>query len=145
MPGRVRLEVVTGECQWRHKRDLHAADAVCPDGHAHDPGDWIEMERRRADTGMVQWYLVHCGDRVCGTLGLLHLGELTRLKNVLIHPEWRGKGLAGEAIAWVLANRLGGKGRAVGVFAIGGTPGERLYRSCGMQPRYSQLEWVRSL
>jgi GNAT superfamily N-acetyltransferase len=85
------------------------------------------------------------GGEVVGAVGAIRGESILRLKNILIHPDHRRRGLGREML-----NSLAALGRESGileqaVFAVRGNAGERLYRACGMRPVGEVVEWSRPL
>ena len=142
----LHLRPVLSNQDWADKCTLQRSSKAVPDGHQHAPEDWIELERQRSRSGSIEWFLAETDGEICGTFGLARSVGLTRIKNVLVHPKWRRKGIAQRMLKTVFANELPESStQAVGVFGVAGSLGERLYRSCGMSPVCEQLEWVRPL
>jgi GNAT superfamily N-acetyltransferase len=72
-------------------------------------------------------------------------GALLRLKNMLVHPSWRGMGVATAVLhcARLIAWREGWS--ALGAFVVSGDPGEQVYTRAGYQAVARQTEWMRPL
>jgi GNAT superfamily N-acetyltransferase len=138
----VRLEEVVDLSGWDEKRRIHESTDIAADGHPGDPRSWCEMEQRRCAHGYMRPFLVCQGDAVCGTLCLASRGSLLRLKNLVIHPDWRGRGVgtAAARAAVVLARRAGYE--TVGCFAIPGGPALSVYQQAGFHPIVTQTEWL---
>jgi GNAT superfamily N-acetyltransferase len=142
-PGGVSLCPIRTEEEWRAKLALHAACPLGPDGHDTAAEEWVEMERRKSETGALEPYLIAAGDAACGTLAVMECGALVRLKNIVMDPSRRRRGIAAQAIRCVLAMAAERGKLAVGCFAIAGEAGERLYRRCGFRRAGRQTEWAR--
>lgn len=138
----VTLVAVTDEAGWRVKLNMTKACAAAPDGHEMDPDAWCEMERCRCEGGAMRCYMIHRGGVIVGAVASMDMGELLRLKNLLVHPDHRGSGLGAAATIALMheARRLGKS--ALGCFALDGGAGERTYRNAGMTPVARQTEWL---
>lgn len=129
---------------WQRKLDLHHAADVSPDGHHVPASDWVELERRKCEDGM-EAYLAEASGEVVGAIGAIQGEGILRMKNILIHPAYRRRGLARAML-----HRIAAIGREQGifeqcVFAVRGDAGERLYRSAGMKLVGIQVEWSKPL
>lgn len=139
------LVPVLTTAHWQQKLDLHQAALKGPDGHTNDANDWVEMERRKCQTGFMSSYLIIQNHQVAGSVGTMDHGDWLRLKNLVIHPHWRRQGVGGKTV--MLVEQLAaacGKQR-VGCFALTGGGGERVYRKAGFIPVGHQTEWFRTL
>jgi GNAT superfamily N-acetyltransferase len=139
---------IEGDRAWEAKLALHRAARAGPDGHDTPPEAWVELERRKAEAGAFRPYLLVPGARrapehALGAVAYAPCGRLLRLKNLVVHPDHRrrGVGTAAVALGAQLAKSLGE--RTLGVFAIAGDIGERLYRRRGLQEIVRQTEWMR--
>jgi len=138
----VRLEEVVDLSGWDEKRRIHESTDISADGHPGDARSWCEMEQRRSAHGYMRPFVIRQDDAVCGTLCLASRGSLLRLKNLVIHPDWRGRGIATAAVraAVLLAWRAGYE--TVGCFAIPGGPALTVYQQAGFHPIVTQTEWL---
>jgi GNAT superfamily N-acetyltransferase len=138
----VRLEEVVDLSGWDEKRRIHESSDITADGHPSDARSWCEMEQRRSAHGYMRPFLIVHEESVCGTLCLASRGSLLRLKNLVIHPDWRGRGIATAAVrsAVLLAWRAGYE--SVGCFAIPGGPALTVYQQAGFHPIVTQTEWL---
>lgn len=139
----VHLEEVVDLAGWDDKRRVHEASPTQADGHRAEARTWCEMEQRRSAHGYMRPFLIRHGETVVGTLCMAPRGSLLRLKNLLVHPGWRGRGMgtAAVAAAVVLARRAGFA--TVGCFAIPGGPGLEVYQRTGFRPTVTQVEWIK--
>ena len=136
---------VEGARHWAHKSALHARLSHGPDGYPFNPDRWVELERRKAASGYMELFLLEQNGAVCGGFGLSFQGPMVRLKNVLVHPDHRRRGLAswiGLEAARVATTR--GK-QAAGCLAVPGGYGERAYRRAGYTVVGQQFEWTKPL
>ena len=129
---------------WQQKLHLHQAGDVSPDGHHVPALDWVELERRKCQDGM-EAYLAEVSGEVVGAIGAIRGDGVLRMKNILIHPAHRRRGLARAML-----HRIAAIGCEQGifeqcVFAVRGDAGERLYRSAGMKLVGIQVEWSKPL
>jgi GNAT superfamily N-acetyltransferase len=129
---------------WEAKATFHAAVGDRPDGHPCAGAAWTALERLKAGAGYLEpWLLREGGSEgpVRGAFGLGRTEGLLRLKNLVLHPEVRGRG-AGEAVLAFAAARARALGvPAVGCWALAGEAGERLYRRAGLQEVGRQEAW----
>ena len=95
---KVRLHPVMSDLDWTTKRALHAASGTGPDGHDNAPGLWADLEQRKSEAGGLELNLVMRGGDVIGALGLMAEKSILRLKNLVIHPDYRGSGFGAEAV-----------------------------------------------
>jgi ribosomal protein S18 acetylase RimI-like enzyme len=139
----LRLRCVSSEADWEQKLGFHQAAVERPDGHAASAHDWVEMERRKCASGKMIAYMAEIGHETVGVCGALDENELRRLKNIVVHPAHRRRGIAGKMIAMV----SGQASRRVPacVFAVVGSVGELLYRSLGMHEIGRVTEWSKPL
>ena len=138
----VYLHLVDGDADWAAKRTLHAAAGTGPDGHENAPGLWVDLEHRKSDAGGLELFLVMHGNDVIGALGLMEAGSILRLKNLVIHPDYRGSGFGAKAVqaGCVAAARRGFA--VVGAFALDEQGTLAFYDSCGFRPVAAQTEWT---
>jgi ribosomal protein S18 acetylase RimI-like enzyme len=141
--GEVTLVAVNSEVDWSKKLLLHDAVKEDPDGHASAAKDWVEMERYKSDAGYMQPYLIYCQGEVSGAVNLSLSQNLGRLKNLVIHPDWRRRGVGVKA-ARLIAGLARHHGKsAAGCFAIDNEPSLNLYKSAGYVPVSRQIEWLK--
>jgi len=138
----VRLEEVVDLSGWDEKRRIHEACDISPDGHPAEPRAWTEMEQRRSAHGYMRPFLIYHDEAACGTVCLASRGSMLRLKNLVIHPDMRGRGIATAAVraAVVVAWRAGYE--HIGCFAIPGGPALTVYQQTGFHPIVTQTEWL---
>ena len=143
--GRVHLRTVRSERDWSLKLSLHRDVRRGPDGHSVDADQWVQMERLKCEAGYMEAYLIHLDDQPCGAVNFSPSARLGRLKNLVVHPHWRRRGIGVEAAREIirLASQRGLA--AAGVFALEHGPSLKLYRDAGYLPVVRQVEWYRRL
>lgn len=104
----------------------------------------MELERRKSGSGEFQPFLIQLGNEVRGGVATLGMGSLLRMKNLVVHPDFRRNGV-GRAVVTRLRTAASDRGLALGCFAIAGEVGERLYRAVELRPVTLVVEWSRSL
>ena len=145
VPPGMTLDPVRSADAWRAKLDFHRACPVGPDGHAAPAELWVAMERRRAGAGYLRPWLVRLDGTVCGTFGLAGQGQLARLKNVVLHPGFRGRGLARHVVRLAADSAAGDGALGVGCFALERHHALAMYQALGFEPVIRQYEWVAPL
>lgn len=145
IPADITLSSVQTRADWQQKLEIHLAATQGPDGHVNDPYDWLAMERQKCRIGAMKSYLIHSQGNLCGTVGTMDMGNLLRLKNLVIHPDWRQQGIGVKTVEAVkrLAVTLGRQ--RMGCFALAGGVGERTYRKANLHAITQQTEWYKLL
>lgn len=141
----VRLCRVHEEVAWQQKLALHTAAMEGPDGYLNQADLWVDMERRKCETGGMQTYLVYRRDQVVATVGTIVGQGLLRLKNIVVAPQYRRQGIALAIVhdLWRMAETE--HGSRLGVFGVTGGKGSNLYRRAGLQAVTEQYEWSKLL
>ncbi len=141
----VVLREVVDEDGWEAKHKLHAGSDVAADGHAAGAGEWVDLERRKCDTGGMRMFLVEVAGEVSGSVATLEVDELLRAKNLFVRAERRREGIAAQALR-LLSGRAGERGLAgTGIFGVAGRPGDAVYVHLRMTAVVDQVEWSRPL
>lgn len=139
----ISLRPVLTEQDWQQKIYLHRAVQVGPDGHVTDAEEWVSLERRKCEAGSLRVYLVCRDGEVCGTVGAMEVGDLLRLKNLVIHPEWRRHGIGQAAVEALRREAVCLEKVAFGCFALLNGAGQRLYERAGLTIATQQVEWYK--
>ena len=139
----VTLYPITTDADWRAKAAVHKSGDVGPDGHTTPPDCWVEMEQRKSSDSSLKFFLVKSGDEVCGSVGVDEIGSILRLKNIVIHSDWRRRGI-GSGVVRRLGEIAQARGKVgMGVFGVPGRPGGALYQRLRLEPIVTQYEWMR--
>ncbi len=141
----VQLRPVREEGEWQQKLSLHAESDSFVDGHSYSPASWVALEKARAETGCVKFYLIEQDGKLHGTVGLMRIGSALRVKNLFLRPDSRGRGLGAATLARIFDRINGSDTRAAGVVALRREPAEGFYRACGMNEIGTLVEWTRKL
>jgi hypothetical protein len=134
----------TSAADWADKQRLAEQMAGSLYGKEVPAEAWTRMERRKVEAGYMSCWLVRMDGEVCGSFGLAERRPLLRLKNVLVGPKHRRRGLARTMVAFGLSEAWRRK-LHFGCYAFPGEVGAHLYASCGMSIVGSQTEWTAPL
>jgi hypothetical protein len=140
-----RLCAVADDADWKQKLRFHERAMEGPDGYTNSADLWVEMERRKCETGQMRCFLVRRNRDVVAAVGAILEQGLVRLKNIVVAPESRrsGLGIATVHLLWTMAEET--HGCRLGVFGVEGGQGGRLYQRAGLYQVTSQYEWSRLL
>jgi ribosomal protein S18 acetylase RimI-like enzyme len=141
----IQLRPVCSEGDWSLKLSLHHDTAEDPDGHCSSAVSWLDMERRKCEAGYMEPFLIYSHDEPCGAVNFSLSGQVGRLKNLVIHPQWRRKSIGVEAARLIACMAQYHGKAAAGCFAIDNAPSLALYQSAGYLPVSKQTEWFKSL
>ncbi len=127
------------------KKALYQLAKQGPDGHNMRDGSFADFEKVKNDAGYMTSYLYWKDNQPVGAVSLAIKNEFARLKNLLVHPSYRGQGIGSEMVIDLMheAKRLGAK--TFGVYAAENMNSHRLYLGCGMQEVLRQTEWSKEL
>jgi GNAT superfamily N-acetyltransferase len=138
-----RLVPVEGEL-WDVARKLHSGDPVAPDGYQASSEEWWELMRRKQEAGGMECYIVESDGEARGTIGIVPMPDVLRIKNVFVSPEARGNGV-GLAAVWAVWRAAVERGVCgAGVLGVRDTPGAELYARAGLRIAGGLIEWSRS-
>jgi GNAT superfamily N-acetyltransferase len=139
------LRPVTTADDWAAKVAVHRVAGAAPDGYDTEPDAWVELERVRAAAGAIRPFFIVSRGAICGVVALASGGALLRIKNMLVHPSWRGMGVATAVLHCARLIAWRESWIALGAFVVTGDPGEQLYARAGYQAVARQTEWMRPL
>lgn len=141
------LRPVTSNEQWDEKRDLATAGGHDgPDGHNMMGGQFADLERVKCDAGFMQPFLFYVNGKPAAAICVSVLGSFARLKNLLVHPDYRGRGVGSKTVkAAIQAYRRHRGIRYVGVYADDRKFAIRIYAKQGLLPVNHQTEWSKVL
>jgi GNAT superfamily N-acetyltransferase len=129
---------------WTQKIQLCIQAGLGPDGYDMRHGAYATLERAKCQAGYMRSFLYWIGDRAVGAASIAVHDGFARLKNILVHPEYRGRGIGREIVIGMMAEARRQGASVFGVF--GATPAaRRVYERCGLELRTSQTEWSRAL
>ena len=158
MAGRVDLQILHAknikpvqlvaihEALWPlHQRLLSSSEAA-PDGHRMQATDYALLEKRKVEAGYMQMFLYIENGEALAVASLDIKNGFARIKNLLVHPEQRGKGLGKRLIAGLLTIAQQQGAQAMGAYALAENKAAYgMYQALGMQKIYQQYEWLRQL
>lgn len=135
---------VVSDDDWARKRAFHRGVPESPDGHCNGAAELARLEQHKCAHGM-EAFIAEIGGRTVGVAGAIWGEGIVRIKNLLVHPDFRR-----QAVATTLMSHIAAHGRARGIseqclVALKGGTGEMLYRSLGMTVVGSCFEWSRRL
>lgn len=140
----IRLEAVETEAAWKIKQEFHDEVMERPDGHPCAGDVWTRFERSKVDAGVLKAYLIWVDTTLVGSVGIMSRNAYLRVKNLVIHPTWRKRGVAQEVLARISAGPADRPNTNIGMLAVASSPGERLYRTAGLSSIGEYFEWSNS-
>lgn len=135
---------IVTEQDWARKQAFHEEVLESPDGHAEGAAGLASLERHKCAHGM-EAFIGEIDDRVIGVAGAIWGDGIVRIKNLLVHPDFRRQSVATALMAHIAAH---GRSRGIDeqcLVALKGGAGEMLYRSLGMTDLGSCFEWSKRL
>lgn len=149
---------ISSEQDWAEKAAIYAPPSLTSDGYPSDHSEWLSLERRKAATGKIDFWIYTPDEQSAGllydypdgqavaTTGLMRCGDgVMRIKNFFVQPDCRRKGIGKMALHGLL-RRLSKEGAHTAILlSIEGSAGERLYRSQGARDIGRIYEWSRAL
>jgi len=144
VPKSVVLRPVQTAEDWEEKRIIHLESHETPDGHDSPGQHWFELEKRKSESGQMQPYLITRDGHVMGTVASMQVGNLIRLKNLVIRPSCRRMG-AGVGATQALVDMAHTLGKILGLFAVPGGGGHLTYLKAGLIPYGFQIELTKDL
>jgi len=139
------LKEIATPAEWAAKLRIHRHSMVGIDGHAVTPQQWVAMERRKCTAGYMRPYLIVRGEAVAGTVSVAISGSILRMKNLVIAPEHRRRGVATRFSSGLALMAAVMGCEAAGCFAIVGEIGAQVYPGAGYRLAVRQVEWMRAL
>ncbi|MHA7859625.1 MAG: GNAT family N-acetyltransferase [Henriciella sp.] len=112
-----------------------------PDGKASDARDYVALERLKIDCGYMQGFIIEYRGTPAACFGLSISSSLVRMKNLLTSKNMTGRGCGTAIVQFAIQYAQQQQIPHVGVFAIKGGSGQRLYERCGMRPVGIQTEF----
>lgn len=139
------LQPIHNELWLLHHRLLSSSEAA-PDGHRMQANDYALLERRKVEAGYMQLFLYIENGKALAVASLDIKNGFARIKNLLVDPEQRGKGLGKRLIASLIqiAQQQGAQG--IGAYALAENKAAYgMYKAQEMEKVYQQYEWVKML
>jgi len=147
MPGEpsLSLRTIKSEPDWEEKLAYHAPSNHSPDGYLYEPAEWVEMERIKCDAGYMRACFIEKQGEVVGVVSLAVRAGLLRFKNLMVHPDFRGQGIAVATVQSCArhANRLGLD--LAGAFTLAEDSENSFYHKAGCQTIGKITEWKKDL
>lgn len=139
------LKPIVDEKGWESKKVFYRVTKLGADGHDMKEGDYSDFEKVKCNAGYMTSFLYWKESKLIGAVSLSTKGKFSRLKNLLVHPEYRGQGIGSEIVMALMeeAKSLGSK--IFGVYAVENTNAHKLYKSCGMRDVLQHTEWLKEL
>ena len=141
----IHMLPVRSERDWGLKLSLHQEVSHAPDGHVSQAETWLQLERQKSDVGYMEPFLIFCQETVCGAVNYSPGSKIGRLKNLVIHPRWRRKGIGVQAAKFIARTAAERGKAAAGCFALEDGQALNLYKSAGYFPVTRQTEWYKDL
>ena len=141
----VRLRPVNSDADWSLKISVHRDIPQGPDGHASQAEKWVQMERLKCEAGYMEPFLIMAGQHTCGAVNFAPGFRIGRLKNIVISPGWRRKGVGERAASLIIMMARGRGFEVAGCFAMKSGRALNMYRKAGYFPAAQQTEWFKKL
>lgn len=141
----VRFHRAQTEDHWNERLKMHEEDSKNSDGYDVDPKGWRDLIRAKCAGGVKESYLIEHGGQICGSVAVIQMRDLVRVKNLLIRPAFRRKGIAHQVIRELSVLARSRHLSTLGAFGIAGEAGTSLYRAVGFSSIGYQTEWCRRL
>lgn len=141
----VELVPVVSDDDWSRKLGVHSALEDGPDGFVLDPAHWVGFEKAKQSAGYYTLYLAIRDGVACGAVGFHVSGRLLRLKNLVVAPTHRRRGVGAAILDAAVAMAHTRGLAAVGCFVMPGELGDTLYRANGFTDLVTQTGWDRTL
>jgi len=137
----LELKLIQSESQWHERYLMLAKGGHAPDGYSTEAARYIDMEKKKSHTGPLSFYLAYDLDGAAvGSVGLMAVGSICRLKNLVVHPDVRGRGIASRLIAQVGSYFVGADQHLV-AFAVDHAVRGSLYDRLGFNKAATYFEW----
>jgi ribosomal protein S18 acetylase RimI-like enzyme len=128
-----------------YKALLETADAT-PDGYRMQADDYATLERAKAESGYMQAYIYIVEGEALAVGNLDYNNSMARVKNVLVHPQQRGKGIGKKVVATLMEIGRQQGAKQAGAYALEeNLSAVAMYHSLGFKDVYFQYEWTHNL
>ena len=139
------LKLILDEKGWELKKALYKAAKLGPDGHDMKEGTYSDFEKVKCNAGYMISYLYWKDGKLIGVVSLATKDKFSRLKNLLVHPEYRGLGIGSEIVMALMKEAKSLGSTTFGVYAVENMNSHKLYKSCGMREVLQHTEWSKEL
>ena len=126
---------------WRAKEAFHDQAAERPDGYHCSARDWTAFEKIKVRALGMRCYLVRRSAEVVGSVATIQRAGYRRVKNLVVHPDYRRQGVAQEILTMLARPTGAGEIVPLGMLAVADSSGEALYRSVGLGAMGEYYEW----
>jgi hypothetical protein len=136
---------VLSDNDWITKMALQRGTVSSSDGHGYSEEKWMHLERRKSESGQLQFFVYFENEQAAATIGIMKLVPgLARIKNFMVGPNRRGRGVGRAALAGLFESVLAPEYQSVVNFSIEGSAGQKLYSSMGAKEIGRTYEWIRA-
>jgi GNAT superfamily N-acetyltransferase len=140
----IELVPIQTDDEWSRKLAVHAPAEDGPDGFALDPARWVSFEQAKQTAGYFTLHLAVQDGVTCGAVGLHRSGAILRLKNLVVAPAHRRRGVGAAILNAVTALAHAEGLAAIGCFALWGES-VAFFRANGFGDAITQVGWDRTL
>jgi len=141
----IDLYPVVDESDWTERYRILFSSGNAPDGYAIEADKYIDMEKKKSATGQLTFYLARdSGGIAVGSVGLMKVGSLRRIKNLIVHPDFRQKGIATRMIAQ-FGRKFIEMGNQLAAFAVDHPVRGSVYDRLSFKKSATYFEWRKSI
>lgn len=140
-----QLKPIEDHSGWKDKKNLYQQTILGPDGHDMQNGSFSELEKIKCDTRYMVSYIYWRENLPVGAVSLSIQDNFARLKNLLVHPQYRNQGVGWEIVLHLMHEAKLKGAKNFGVYAVDNMHSYKLYLKCGMQEILRHVEWSKEL
>jgi len=127
------------------EKELTSKTGRTPDGHSSAIDHYAILEGLKITSGYMVPYFLEVDGNVIGSIKLSREGELARIKNLIVAPEHRRKGVATRMIKAFMRMAIEQDMTYVGAYAVENSGAIPMYTNPGMDIVCQQFESTRRL